>query len=122
MIVQNVKTSYGDKRLHLHTELLISDARACSGLLSAVILSIITYAHLEPLFEKVDMELSQIALYFLAFLGAGVGMSLGVLVPKLAPGACLGAAVSILLCSLGFPTFFAITPTLAALGTLIAMR
>ncbi len=68
------------------------------------------------------MELSDIALYFLAFLGAGVGMSLGVLVPKLAPGACLGAALSILFCSLGFPVFFAITPSLAVLGTLIAVK
>jgi hypothetical protein len=102
--------------------LFLSNPRLFSGLLSAVLVSIITFVHLEPLFEKVDIELSEIALYFLALLGAGVGTSLGVLVPKLAPGACLGATFSILLCSVGLPGFFAITPTFALVGALIPMK
>ena len=94
--------------------------RFSSGVLSAVTLSVITFVHLEPLFVKVDVELAEIAPYFLAMFGAGVGMSLGVLVPSLAPAACLGAILSILLCSLGMPGFYLITPAFAVVGALVA--
>eukprot|EP00590_Aulacoseira_subarctica_P004324 CAMPEP_0172434066 /NCGR_PEP_ID=MMETSP1064-20121228/70434_1 /TAXON_ID=202472 /ORGANISM="Aulacoseira subarctica , Strain CCAP 1002/5" /LENGTH=2137 /DNA_ID=CAMNT_0013182263 /DNA_START=101 /DNA_END=6514 /DNA_ORIENTATION=- len=99
-----------------------SDPRACSGVISAVVVSIITFVHLESLFEKVDLALSDLAPYFLALVGSAVGMALGVLVPYLASGACLGAVLSILLCSLGMPGFFAITLTFAVAGALIGVK
>jgi callose synthase len=53
------------------------------------------YTFLEPLFVPVGSDVAMVFLYILALDGILVGMSLGVLLPLLLPGACFGATLSL---------------------------
>lgn len=55
----------------------------------------VTFAFLEPLFVQVGSDVSDVFLYILTADSAAVGMALGVLLPLLFPGFCLGAAVTL---------------------------
>jgi callose synthase len=59
----------------------------------------VTFAFLEPLFVQVGSEISAVFLYILTADSAAVGMALGVLLPLLFPGFCLGAAVTLFVMS-----------------------
>lgn len=56
----------------------------------------LTFTFLEPLFVPVGSETAMVFLYILALNGAAVGMALGVLLPLIFPGACLGASLALL--------------------------
>jgi callose synthase len=56
----------------------------------------LTYTFLEPLFVPVKSETAMVFLSILAADAAAVGMSLGVLLSRLMPGVCLGAALALL--------------------------
>jgi callose synthase len=56
----------------------------------------VTYTFLEPLFVPVGSEIAMVFLYILAFDSAMVGMALGVLLPLVFPGVCLGALLGLL--------------------------
>lgn len=56
----------------------------------------VTYTFLEPLFVPVRSEIAMVFMYILVFDSAMVGMALGVLLPLIFPGVCLGALVGLL--------------------------
>lgn len=60
----------------------------------------LVYTFLEPLFVPVGSDTAMVFLGILAINGAFVGMSLGVLLPGLFLGACLGATLALLAGSL----------------------
>lgn len=95
-------------------------------MLAAVFSGFLVYTFLEPLFVPVHSETAMVFLYILTLNGFLVGMSLGVLLPSLLPGACLGASISLLIgaffavsSSLFFPTLGGV---LAVLFTLLSAR
>ena len=73
-----------------------SDQRFYSGAATAVFAGFLVYTFLEPLFVPVGSETSMVFLYILTIDGALVGMSLGVLLPALLPGICLGGSLALL--------------------------
>jgi hypothetical protein len=81
--------------------LFFSKRRLFSGLLTAVWSFFLVFSFLEPLFAPIGSEVAMVFLYLLGLFGAGVGMSLGVLLPTLFPGACFGAALVLLVGSFG---------------------
>jgi callose synthase len=76
---------------------LCRERRLFSGLLTAVFAFFFIFAYLEPLFVPIGSEVAMVFLYLLGLQGAGVGMSLGVLLPSLFPGACFGASLVLLI-------------------------
>ena len=56
----------------------------------------LTYTFLEPLFVPVKSETAMVFLYILSIDAAMVGMALGVLLPLIFPGVCLGASMALL--------------------------
>jgi callose synthase len=56
----------------------------------------LTYAFLEPLFVPVGSETAMVFLYILTLNASLVGMSLGVLLPLVFPGVCLGGSLALL--------------------------
>ena len=56
----------------------------------------VTYTFLEPLFVPVRSEIAMVFMYILVVDSAMVGMALGVLLPLIFPGVCLGALVGLL--------------------------
>ena len=103
-----------------------SNTRYFSGLLSAVLSGFLTYVFLEPLFVPVGLDLAMVALWVLAIDASLVGMSLGVLLPTLFPGLCLGVSLSLLIgCFLGIssPMYLPIVGGLCAVvGALLSTR
>eukprot|EP00978_Attheya_sp_CCMP212_P022455 scaffold67009_cov42-Attheya_sp.AAC.5 len=67
--------------------------------LTALTSSVLTFTFLDILFLGVGMQLAEVALYIMAVNSTLVGMSLGVLLPKLFPGICLGAEVALVIVS-----------------------
>ena len=63
---------------------------------SAVLSGFLVYTFLEPLFVPVGSDTAMVFLHILAINGALVGLSLGVLLPTLFSGACLGASLALL--------------------------
>lgn len=81
---------------------IFSDQRYFSGVLSAVLLGFLTFVFLEGLFVPVGLELAKVALWILSINAGLVGMSLGVLMPTVLPGVCLGVNVALFVgCFLG---------------------
>jgi callose synthase len=74
--------------------------RLYTGILSAVFSGFLVFTYLEPLFVPVGSEPAMVFLYILCANGALVGMSLGVLLPVLFPGVCLGGALALLVAAL----------------------
>jgi H+/Cl- antiporter ClcA len=78
------------------------------------------------MFVPVGMNLAVVAIYILTIYAAAVGMSLGVLLPTVTPGACLGVAVSLLVgTSITFvhPLYFPVTSAaLALVGAVLSAR
>lgn len=72
------------------------DARYFSGILTGILSGFLIYVVLEPLFFPVGLNLAVVALWVLSILSAFVGMSLGVLLPTLFPGLCLGVNLALL--------------------------
>jgi callose synthase len=56
----------------------------------------VTYTFLEPLFVPVGSETAMVFLYILTFDASMVGMALGVLLPLIVPGLCLGTLLALL--------------------------
>ena len=76
---------------------MYSHARYFSGLQSAAMAIVISYAYLETLFAPVKLPLDGVALNILVITSGFVGMCLGVLLPRLFPGVALGYSTSLLL-------------------------
>lgn len=72
------------------------------------------------------MNLSVVAIYILTINAAGVGMSLGVLLPTVTPGACFGVALSLFVGALITfiqPLYFPVTAAaLALVGAALSAR
>ena len=62
----------------------------------AGVAAFVTYTFLEPLFVPVRSEIALVFMYILVFDSAMVGMALGVLLPLIFPGVCLGALIGLL--------------------------
>ena len=95
--------------------------RLYTGILSAVFSGFLVFTYLEPLFVPVGTEPAMVFLYILCIHGALVGMSLGVLLPVLFPGVCLGGALALLVAALWdmqsayfFPAFGGVLAVLSA--------
>lgn len=73
-----------------------SKRRLYAGVLSAIFSGFLVYTFLEPLFVPVNSDTAMVFLYILTLNGSAVGMSLGVLMPSLFPGACFGGCVGLL--------------------------
>ena len=69
-------------------------------MLTAVLARFLTYTYLEPLFVPVHSETAMVFLYILSIDSGFVGMSLGVLLPLVLPGACLGGVIGLLGCAI----------------------
>jgi callose synthase len=74
-----------------------SHPRYFSGLLSAALSGFITYVFLEPLFVPVGLNLAMVVLRVLSINATLVGMSLGILLPRIFPGVCLGTTTALLI-------------------------
>ena len=92
----------------------------------AVVAGSLTFTFLEPLFVPVGMNLAVVALWILSINAAAVGIALGVLLPKITPGACFGVALSLIVgCMITFvqPLYFPVTSgALAILGAILSAR
>jgi callose synthase len=92
----------------------------------AIVAGSLTFTFLEPLFVPVGMDLAVVALWILSINAAAVGMSLGVLLPKITPGACFGVATALLvgcLMTLVQPLYFPVTSgALAIVGAILSAR
>jgi callose synthase len=64
-------------------------------MLTAVLAGFVTFVYLEPLFMPVGMNLAVVALWVLSINSTLVGMSLGVLLPHVFPGICLGVSLAL---------------------------
>ena len=72
------------------------DIRYFSGILTGILSGFLIYVFLEPLFFPVGLNLAVVALWVLSIMSAFVGMSLGVMLPTLFPGLCLGVNLALL--------------------------
>lgn len=92
----------------------------------AIVAGSLTFTFLEPLFVPVGMDLAVVALWILSANAAAVGMSLGVLLPKITPGACFGVALALIagcLMTLVQPLYFPVTSgALAIVGAVLSAR
>lgn len=93
----------------------------------AVVAGSLTFTFLEPLFVPVGMNLAVVALWILSINAAAVGMSLGVLLPKITPGACFGVSLSLLagclIALVNQPLYFPISSgALAIVGAVLSAR
>jgi callose synthase len=70
--------------------------RLYSGFMFSGVAAFVTYTFLQPLFVPVRSEIAMVFMYILVFDSAMVGMALGVLLPLIFPGVCLGALVGLL--------------------------
>jgi callose synthase len=70
--------------------------RLYSGFLFAGVAGFLTYTFLEPLFVPVGSEVALVFLDILTLNAALVGMALGVLLPLIFPGVCLGTSLALL--------------------------
>jgi len=75
----------------------VTHARYFSGLQSAAMAIVVSYAYLETLFAPVKLPFDAVALNILVITSGFVGMCLGVLLPRLFPGVTLGYSTSLLL-------------------------
>ena len=69
--------------------------------MTAILSGFLSFIFLEPLFEPVGIELAHVALYVLAINASMVGLSLGIMLPTVFPGACFGASLALLIGSFG---------------------
>lgn len=103
-----------------------SNERLYSGLCTAVVSGALVFAFLEPLFAVVGIELAIVALYILVVFGSLVGLSLGVFLPTLFPGACAGISLSAFVASFfasSMSLFVAIfAPALACIGAGVSIK
>ena len=103
-----------------------SNERLYSGLCTAIVSGALVFAFLEPLFAVVGIELAIVALYILVVFGSLVGLSLGVFLPTLFPGACTGISLSAFVASFfasSMSLFFAIVaPALACIGAGVSIK
>uniref|UniRef100_A0A7S1ZKM7 1,3-beta-glucan synthase n=1 Tax=Ditylum brightwellii TaxID=49249 RepID=A0A7S1ZKM7_9STRA len=104
----------------------VANARLASGMIVAVLSFFLTFTFLESLFYTVGIQLAVVALFILCINGALVGMSIGVLMPFLAPGMSFGLALALLVAAF-LPTsstlYFSITaPVAAVIGGIISAR
>ena len=65
-------------------------------MLSAVATAFLVYTYLEPLFVPVGSNTAMVFLDILTINGALVGMALGVMLPSLFSGICLGAMIALM--------------------------
>lgn len=100
----------------------VSNPRLHAGFETAVSLAAICFIFLDPLFMMVGIELAVIAPYILTVFSGLVGMSVGILLPLPAPGACAGLALALLLSVLGLPGFGVISVLFATAGLIIPIR
>mmetsp|Transcript_6636 Transcript_6636/g.16316 ORF Transcript_6636/g.16316 Transcript_6636/m.16316 type:complete len:2130 (+) Transcript_6636:270-6659(+) len=102
------------------------DARYFSGVLSGIIFGFLMYLFLEPLFFPSGLTLAVVVLWILSIISAFVGMSLGILLPTLFPGLCLGVNLSLLGgCFVNYNSvlYFPVTAGVLALaGALVSIR
>lgn len=92
-------TRHSHEYLSTHTSSFIPfdrKRRLYSGITFAGVAGFVTYTFLEPLFVPVRSEIAMVFMYILVFDSAMVGMALGVLLPLIFPGVCLGALVGLL--------------------------
>lgn len=84
------------------------------------------FTFLEPLFAVVGIELAVVALYILVVTGSLVGLSLGLFLPTMFPGASAGVALSAFIGSFfeSSPTmFFSIAaPSFAFVGAGVSIK
>lgn len=101
-----------------------SEPRFFSGVISAVTSGFLVFTFLEPLFAVVGIQLAIVALYVLVLAGSLVGLSLGVFLPTMMPGACAGVAFATLIGSfIPSQIFFPIAaPSLALVGSGISAK
>ena len=92
----------------------------------AIVAGSLSFTFLEPLFVPVGMDLAVVALWLLSLNAAAVGMALGVLLPKITPGACFGVASALVvgcLMTLVQPLYFPIASgALAVVGAILSAR
>jgi hypothetical protein len=89
-----IQTLY--QRISLSLFALHRKRRLYSGFLFAGVAGFLTYAFLEPLFVPVGSEVALVFLDILTLNAALVGMALGVLLPLVFPGVCLGTSLALL--------------------------
>jgi len=103
-----------------------SNERLFSGVSAAVVSGALVFAFLEPLFAVVGIELAMVALYILVVSGSLVGLSLGVFLPTLFPGACAGVALTTFVASFFASSsslfFTIIAPALACIGAGVSIK
>lgn len=102
-----------------------SNERLFSGATAAVVSGALIFTFLEPLFSIVGIELAMVALYILVVAGSLVGLSLGVFLPTLFPGACAGVTLTAFVASFlsSSSLFFAIVaPALACIGAGVSVK
>jgi len=68
-----------------------------TGILSAIFSGFLVFTFLEPLFVPIRSDTAMVFLYILAIFGSLVGMSLGVLLPSMLSGVCLGGSLALLI-------------------------
>eukprot|EP00562_Extubocellulus_spinifer_P006927 CAMPEP_0178517366 /NCGR_PEP_ID=MMETSP0696-20121128/25651_1 /TAXON_ID=265572 /ORGANISM="Extubocellulus spinifer, Strain CCMP396" /LENGTH=2108 /DNA_ID=CAMNT_0020147789 /DNA_START=313 /DNA_END=6639 /DNA_ORIENTATION=+ len=100
--------------------------RLFSGVIAAIVSGALVFTFLEPLFAVVGIELAVVALYVLVVTGSLVGLSLGVFLPTMFPGASAGVALSAFIGSFfeSSPTmFFSIAaPSFAFVGAGVSIK
>ena len=109
--IQYVLYNYRKERLHC-------------GILTALLVGFITYANLEPLLATdVDLvsEPAKVVLAILVINGSAVGVCLGLLLPFMCAGGCLGASAAFLVSMIGSSYTFwmeypIVGPTFVAIG------
>jgi hypothetical protein len=100
-----------------------SKPRFYSGVLTAILGWILAVSFLEPLLS-VGLGLATVALHTLALCATAVGMCLGVLLPVIMPGACLGVTLT----TLGgffFPimtNLVYVCPIMVAIGSILSFK
>ena len=91
-----------------------------------VVSGALIFAFLEPLFAVVGIELAVVALYILVVSGSLVGLSLGVFLPTVFPGASAGVALSAFVASFFASStsllFAIVAPALACIGTGVSIK
>ena len=98
-----------------------SHPRYFSGLLSAALSGFITYIFLEPLFVPVGLNLAMVVLRVLSINATLVGMSLGILLPRIFPGLCLGATAALLLGTFVNAQYTLYFPVIGGVGGLVGV-
>jgi len=99
--------------------------RFYSGIFTAFLSGVLSYAYLYPLFNLQSIPLASPALYSVVVSAVLVGMALGTLLPFPAPGACMGASIALLIGTSVVPSvryFPVVGSVLAALGAILSTK